>query len=165
MRRRPHPPPRIAPDVMSQDELRHYIHEFLFNPAFGWSNSKLALARFFGIDLHGLKSKIRQGRTQAWFVGGEQIRFTRQIRHLLAGEVVPERRRAPSGQLRCEAVLADHPQPVRLPGRLRFNLAKARVEWVPPVAPSYSPTVPSFRTAIELFRERLSASEDHEEPG
>jgi hypothetical protein len=52
---------------MSRDELRHWIHELLYNPTFGWSHCKLAFARFLGIDLHGLKSEIRQGRMQARF--------------------------------------------------------------------------------------------------
>jgi hypothetical protein len=134
---------------MSQDELRHYIHEFLYNPAFGWSDSKLALARYLGIDLPGLRSKIRQGRTQARFVGGEQFRFTRLTRRLLAGEVVPKQMRAPSGQMRWETVIADHPQPIRLPARLRYNLTTGRIEYVPPVAPSCVPTLPSFRHVSE----------------
>jgi hypothetical protein len=149
MRRRLHPPPRTAPDVMSQDELRHYIREFLYNPAFGWSESKLALARYLGIDLPGLRSKIRQGRTQARFVGGEQIRFTRQIRRLLAGEVVAKQMRAPSGHMRWDAVIADPPQPIHLPARLRWDLAKGRIERVPPAAPCYGPTLPSFRDIFE----------------
>jgi hypothetical protein len=53
-------------DVMSQDELCHWIREFLYNPTLGWSRSKLAFAGLLGVDLHWLKSKIRQGRTQAW---------------------------------------------------------------------------------------------------
>ena len=117
------------PDAMSQDELRYWICEFLYNPALGWSHSKLAFARCLGIDLHGLKSKIREGRTQAWFRGGEQTRFTGQIHRLLAGEIVPKQMRAPSGQMRWEAILADHPQPIRRQGplRLRVDLARGRL--------------------------------------
>jgi hypothetical protein len=78
---------------MSQDELRHWIRRFLYDPAVGWSHCKLAFARFLGIDLHGLKSKIRQRRIHARFCGGEQIRFSRQIRGLLAGERIPTQMR------------------------------------------------------------------------
>src|SRR5215472_1503033 len=108
MKRRPHPPPRSAADVLSADELRYWIDQFRRNPDLGWSHCRLALARFLGIDPPGLRSKIRHGRTQAWIYPGEQIRFTRQIRRLLAGEVIPRQMRAPSGQLRWEAVIADH---------------------------------------------------------
>jgi hypothetical protein len=57
---------------MSQAELRHWIHQFLYNPAFGWSHCKLAFARFLGIDLHGLKSKIRPGRPGLCFAAGSR---------------------------------------------------------------------------------------------
>jgi hypothetical protein len=124
---------------MGQAELRHWIHEFLHNPVLGWSLSKLAFARFLGIDLHGLKSKVRHRPTQAWFRGAEQFRFTRQIRRLLAGQVVPRQIRAQSGQLKWEAVPADHPRPLRLPRRWRYNLASGRIEFVPPLVPSYTP--------------------------
>ena len=30
---------------MSEDELRYWIRELLYNPALGWSNSKLPFAR------------------------------------------------------------------------------------------------------------------------
>jgi hypothetical protein len=54
---------------MSCDELVLWIREFLFNPAFGWPNSKLALVRYLGIDLQGLKSKVRKVAPKR-FVGG-----------------------------------------------------------------------------------------------
>jgi hypothetical protein len=122
---------------MCQDELRYWIRQFLYDPAFGWSHCKLAFARFLGIDLHGLKSKIRQGCTQGRFCGGEQIRFSQQIHRLLAGETVPRQMRAPSGQMKWEAVLADHPQPIHRQGPLRLRVDLARGRWGWEVAPSY----------------------------
>jgi hypothetical protein len=153
-----HARPRRPASVMSQDELRYWIREFLYNPIYGWSHCKGAFARCLAIDLHGLKSKIRQGRTQAWFRGGEQFRFSRQIRLLLSGRIVPKQIRAKSGQLRWEAVVADQPQPlpVHQPPRFRYNLAAGRLELMPPVKPIF-PTLPSFRAAIEHIREAAEA--------
>jgi hypothetical protein len=160
------PKPRLrrarakAADVMSQDELRHWISEFLYNPAFGWSRSKLAFARFLGIDLSGLRSKLRAAPTRAWIYPGEQIRFSRQIRRLLAGELIPKQMRAPSGQLRWEAVLADHPQPIRRHelARPRFDLATVRLRWE--VAPSSAPPLPSLRTLFERAEPSPTADEE-----
>lgn len=134
---------------MCQDELRYWIREFLYNPAFGWSRCKLAFARFLGIDLSGLRSKLREGRTRAWIYPGEQIRFSRQVRRLLAGEMVPKQMRASSGQMRWEAVVADHPRPIHRQGPLRFRVDLARGRWGWEVAPSYAPPLPSFRALLE----------------
>jgi hypothetical protein len=84
--RPPAPKPRLrrartrALDVMSQDELRYWIKAFLYNPNLGWSHSKLAFARYLGIDLSGLRSKLREGATRAWIYPSEQSRFSRKIR-------------------------------------------------------------------------------------
>lgn len=82
---------------MSQGELRYWIDQFLRNPDLGWSHCKRAFARYLEIDLPGLRSKIRVTRTQAWFRGGEQPRFSVRIRRALAGLVVPRRVRTPRG--------------------------------------------------------------------
>jgi hypothetical protein len=134
---------------MSQGELRYWIREFLYNPDLGWSHCKSALARCVGIDRQGLKSKIRQGRTQAWIFRGEQIRFTAQIERLLAGELVPVK----IGQ-RWEAMVADHPVPLKVPALMRYDLASGRLGYVAPRKRESQPTLPSFKDVFEKAEKR-----------
>jgi hypothetical protein len=141
----------VGRTVLSQSELRYWIDQFLHNPAMGWSHCKLCFARYLEIDLSGLRSKIRQGRTQAWFRGGEQLRFSARIRRALSGQVAPQRIRAKSGQWKWQAMMADDPKPIRQPGRFRYDFSSRRLEFVPPTIASSEPTLPSFRTAFELF--------------
>jgi hypothetical protein len=142
---------RRAPDILSQGELRYWIHQFLHNPELGWSHCKLAFARYLEIDLPGLRSKIRRGRTQAWFRGGEQRRFSVRLRRALSGVVVPHQVVTPSGRRKWEARMAHDPKPLRPRGRMRFNFSTQRVEWVPPVTADFACTLPAFADALGRF--------------
>jgi hypothetical protein len=66
---------------------------------------------------------------------------------------------APSGQMKSEAVLADHTQPIhrQRPPRLRVDLARGRWGWE--VARSYAPPLPSFRTVLERVEPSPSLDE------
>lgn len=78
------------PGVMSTDEMRHWLREFLTKPEYGWLDygGKSALARlFYGNDktaLASLASKLRN----SWIYPGERGRFHRLIMSILDGKVV-----------------------------------------------------------------------------
>jgi hypothetical protein len=134
---------------MSCDEIRYWIREL--REHHGWPGR--LLARTLGLpDKGALMSKLRR----SWIYPGEQIRFSRQLDHIISGELVPQRLRAPSGQMRWEAVVADHPVPLQKAARLAYDLKTGRLRWVQPrMAPD--PVLTSFSTAIERF---LGAPED-----
>jgi hypothetical protein len=110
--------------VMSADEIRHWIKEL--RGTYGWGRK--CLVRTLGAyDDRTLYGKLK-GK---WFYRGERKRFSRQIDRILSGELICMKR----GQ-RYDAVLADHPVPLRVPARMKFDFATGRVGWVRPRAGS-----------------------------
>jgi hypothetical protein len=130
---------------MSGDELRWWMRELDTNPVHGWAGHHAALARAIGFQDscpgNSMLSKFR-ARNRAWIYPGEQLRFSRGIGKILAGEVVCRK----VGK-HWQAVLADHPQPLRPPVRFRYNLARGGLEWVQ-VGKSPGSVLPSFKTLI-----------------
>lgn len=47
--------------------------------------------------------------------------------------------------------MADDPKPLSQPGRMRFNFATQRVDFVPPTAPDFTCSLPSFGKALGRF--------------
>ncbi len=106
--------PRLyAPDCLSCDEIRFYLRELIQNPQFGWSHAYHALEVAFGMSNPGkqwLKTKIKR----SWIYPGEQIRFSKVIREILAGELVPKRLPdGPKGRMVWMPARADHPIPIK----------------------------------------------------
>jgi len=87
-----------------------------------------------------------------WIYEGEQIRMSHQLRRIISGELVPRPAKSRSYGDREQrpgvAVIADHPQPLRLPIQWHINLKRRdpfewRVEEPPP------PALPNFRSMFE----------------
>ena len=127
---------------MSCDEIRFWIRELLENH--GWR--KIALARAVGIWTDGRHAGGHLARkldADEWIYPGEQIRFSRGLKRVLAGEIV----QVHLGGRRWGAVVASNPVPLRLPTRMRYNLSSGRLEYAPTVL-DCKPTLPSFRDVL-----------------
>jgi hypothetical protein len=128
--------------VLSCDELRYWMKELYTNPALGWAGHSGCLASAFGIDGACPAGTYKGCFRRSWIYPGQQLRFSRQLAKILAGEIVC---RKVGGH--HKAVLADSPQPLRLPTRMRYDLGAGRLGWAPTVVPT-GPRLPSFK---ELF--------------
>jgi hypothetical protein len=134
-----------APDVMSVEEIRWWLK--LLHEQHGWPWETLARTLGTGEGKH-VVSKVR-GNSR--FVGGEQRRCTRQLRRISSGELVPVDRRNSQGGKRWDAVIADHPQPLR-PG-LHWHIDLRRgTAYLEPTAPP-PPMLPNFRTLLKNPRQ------------
>jgi len=132
-----------APDVLSSEEIRQWLK--LLHERHGWPWETLGRALGIGEGKH-VVSKVR-GNSR--FVGGEQIRCTRQLRRIISGELVPAEMPNSQGGKRWDAIVADHPAPLRQQPQLHIDLSSKRspVQWVRPL-PS-PPALPNFRTLLE----------------
>jgi hypothetical protein len=131
---------------MSTGELRWWFRRLSTENAWGWAGHPSALAHAVGLhDKHArssFNSKFRE-RNAAWIYPGEQLRFSRGVRKILAGQVVCRKVGA-----HWQAVVADHPQPLKLPARFRYNLATGGLEWVT-VGVSPGSVLPSFKRLLD----------------
>jgi len=136
-----HPHLRSPQGAMSCDELRYWIKTLL--EEFDWR--PLPLARALGIwtDNRHAGGHVVRKLSGGWIYPGEQIRFSRGIRKIIAGELVCAK---VSGR-EWGAVVANNPRPLRLPARLRYNLGAGRLEYVPKELGT-KPTLPSFRDVL-----------------
>jgi hypothetical protein len=130
---------------VSADELRWWMRELDTNQIYGWAGHPTALARAFGFNdsspVSSMRSKYRE-RNRAWIYPSEQLRFSRQLKKLLAGEIICRQ-----VGTRWQAVVADAPQALRQPVRFRYNLARGGLEWVR-VGGSPGSVLPSFKTLM-----------------
>lgn len=145
---------------MSCDEIRYWIRELVENEALGWKGRKTAIATALGIHTDRACAHLsRKLDPDCWIYPGEQIRFSKGIGRILAGELVCRLRTGVHrGVPSYRPVLADDPKPLALPKRLRYNLGTGRLEHVS--SPLVSrPTMPSFKDVLrnapvgELWRE------------
>lgn len=132
---RDHPHVRSPAHAMSCDELRFYIR-FLLDR---WPPS--LVARLLAIDLAGLKSKLRR----SWIYPGEQLRFTKAIDRILAGELRPVK----IGRT-WHAELVERPVPIKVPPRMVLNLETMRLHYVPPRI-TRNQVLPAFHTGFNKF--------------
>jgi hypothetical protein len=136
-----HPHIRSPQGIMSCEELRYWIRELL--EVHHWR--PLPLARACGIHTANDRAggHIRRKLTGGWIYPGEQIRFTRGIRRILAGELVCMH----LGGVKWGCVVASHPVPLKLPSRLRYNLTSGRLEYVS-TSTETRPSLPSFADVL-----------------
>lgn len=128
---------------MSIEELKYWFTELMTNPEHGWTYSKAALARAVGIDAGSATSTIKgKASGRNWIYPGEQIRYSRHLAKVLSGEIVCKK----IGPY-YQAVLAEHPQPLRGMTRMRYNLRAGCLQWTAPVL-TRSPALPSFKQLI-----------------
>jgi hypothetical protein len=142
---------------MSVEAIRWWLK--LLHERHGWPWETLARTLGIGEGKH-VVSKVR-GNSR--FVGGEQRRCTRQLRRIISGELVPVERRNSQGGKRWDAVIADHPQPLRLPVQWHINLKrKDPFEWRAQEPPP--PMLNNFRNMIEHPRVRGGPEEWNQRP-
>lgn len=134
---RDHPHIRSPKGAMSCEEIRCHVRELLENPAHGWKAYALGRALGFGDRSpdSSLKSKLRR----SWIYPGEQLRMSRQLARVLAGEIICVDRKA---------VIADKPVPLRLPVRFRYNLAAGAIERVQHSPLTRNVVLPTFRSLM-----------------
>jgi hypothetical protein len=135
---------------MSCDEIRYWIREIITNPDWGWKGRGTAIATVLGIHTgRSANSHLRRKLDpDCWIYPGEQIRFTKGLRRILAGEVKVVEGRCPRGRARTwNVVVVDNPVPLPRPRRLRYNLATGRLEHVTDPLES-RPSIPSFKDAL-----------------
>jgi len=137
-----HPQPLTGRDVMSVEEIRSWLAQLKEDPSWGGG----ALAQAIGLhcrerrdNLAALNGKIKGTN---WIYPSEQLRFTRQIRKILAGEIVCRK----FGK-RFDGVLAEHPIPLRASTRLRYDLSSGRLVFSS-IPFANRPTLPSFQSVI-----------------
>ena len=136
-------PGETRDDVMSTDEIRWWLKELMDNR--GWG--ACCLTRTLGLvdDRKAKVTKKADGRS--WIYRGEQRRMSKQLKRIIAGEIVVENLRRQGRGWRQRAVLADRPEPLRQGLHWNINLARgARVTLKPPDPPA--PILPNFRTAF-----------------
>jgi hypothetical protein len=153
--------PRLyGPDCLSCDEIRFYLEQLIRNPDFGWSHAYQALEVAFGMSNPGkqwLKTKIKR----SWIYPGEQIRFTKVIREILAGELVPKLLPdGRKGRMVWMPARAADPKPIKAAqkGCWKVNLESGRVSFSrPPV--TFAPGVPAFSTWLRDPKEWIPPRE------
>ena len=142
-----HPRTKAPPGVLSQEEIRFYLKELIENPAFGWSHAYHALEVAFGMSQprkHWLRTKLKR----AWIYPGEQIRFSRAIQQILAGELVPKRVINPDKRrVVWMPARADVPVPLKVArgGCWKVDLTSGRLGFLRTEV-TFTPEVPSFST-------------------
>lgn len=125
---------------MSPGEIRYWIRTLM--QQHGWRQRCLSRALGCNGDVTGML----RGH---WCGPREQARYTKQIGRILSGELVQEARRSGSAT-RYDAVVADHPTPLRATAIMALDPKTMRLRWLaPPLHPA--PVLPSFARGLEAF--------------
>lgn len=121
----------------------------------GWNRG--CTARALGMSHHNwCKAYGRE-----WIYPREQLRFSRQLRKIISGEVVMKVRLTKDGKPRRtggpapphrrgyhqDPVLADHPEPLRMPVKMTFDMKAGRLRMQPLREIPENP-LPSFKTIL-----------------
>lgn len=128
-------------EPMSCEELRYWLKRL--HTQHGWSWGCLGRLTGLGTGDH-VASKVRGN---SHFVRGEQRRTSRLLDRIISGELVPVQRRV-RGSFATDAVVAEHPRPLQLGTRMRFDLMTGRIMRTRPRPPPDSP-LPGFATAFQ----------------
>lgn len=108
----------------------------------GWNRGELQ--RALGLPHHNLRKALGKD----WIYPGEQIRFSRQLRKIISGEVVLKEMRRHTGKPVREPVLAAHPEPLRMPMKITFDMKAGRCRMQPSIVPPENP-LPVFGRLLE----------------
>jgi hypothetical protein len=128
-------------DLMSVDEIRWWLKELMERR--GWGTR--VLGRTMG--LRNPQCVMAKADGRQWIYPRERIRMSHQLRRIISGELVCINGKPGRGNA-GKAVIADYPQPLRLPIQWHINLKrKDPFEWREQTPPL--PTLPNFRTLLE----------------
>ena len=146
---RPHWTP--PPGAMSCQEIQFWMQELRRR---GWNRG--CTARALGMSHHNwCKAYGRE-----WIYPREQLRFSRQLRKIISGEVVMKvrlkkdgkpHRNGGSGRGRGyvqDPVLADTPEPLHMPMKLTFDMKAGRLRMQPLREIPENP-LPSFKSILQ----------------
>lgn len=144
-----HPPRwKPPPGVMSCEEIRWWMLELHRR---GWNRG--VMQRTLGMHHHDL----RKAYGKDWIYPTEQVRFSRQLKKIISGELVLKARtlrghRSTKGQPATkrgfDAVLAENPQPLRMPMKMGFDMKTGRIKLTPQFMPPENP-LPNFKKIWE----------------
>lgn len=136
---------RSAPvGVMSCDEIRFWLNE-LFRR--GWGHRHLG--RVLGVKYPFKCNVNRKANGKEWIYWKEQVRFSRQIKRILSGELIEVGRKVNHHPAR--AVLAEKPVPLAPPNKWVYDRQLGRLKLV---SAGFEPPLPSFQTLFPHKHER-----------
>jgi hypothetical protein len=142
---------------MSVEEIRWWLLELLRRR--GWGTR--VLGRTMG--LRNPQCVMAKADGRQWIYRGEQIRMSHQLRRIISGEFVCINGKPGRGNAGM-AVIADHPQPLRLPIQWHINLKrKDPFEWRAQEPPP-PPMLPNFRNMALHPRVRGGPEEWNQRP-
>lgn len=146
-----HPAPITSRGIMSCDEIRHWLREFYTRPELGWCPHTAALAAAVGAALSTSRKNcatlIAKVKGRGWIYPGEQVRYTRQLRLMLAGVLICRQAPGFRGQRGWRGVIADHPAPLKEAIRMRYDLTSGRLGYTRPTMGA-QPMLPSFASVM-----------------
>lgn len=125
--------------VMSCDEIRYWLTELMRR---GWGHCHLT--RLMGIHSKHCNNIKRKANGKEWLYWGEQVRFSRQLKRILSGELVQvgQKIRFDSKDPH-RAVLAKNPVPLVPPNKWVYDPQLGRLRLV---SQGFEPPLPSFQT-------------------
>lgn len=124
---------------MTEEEIRYWLNALLYKH--GWGPR--GLARTLGMrDMTG--GVINKASGRSWIYRTEQLRFSRVLKRIIAGELVYR----PAEYILAGCKLVDHPVPLPQPVRHEFNFQTGKMVRILPRQQGTS-TVPSFQAAMK----------------
>lgn len=128
---------RLPESILSADQIRSWLK--VLHEQFGWPWETLARTLGIGEGKHAA-SKVRGN---SWIYRGEQVRMSRQLAKIIGGQLVLG---PPNSRGRRDAVIADHPRPIRGARPMAYDMKTRHLVWPTPLLPG--PTLPSFRGVL-----------------
>ena len=125
------------PGVMTVEEIRYWLGAL--RTKHGWGVA--GLARALGCSPGSVYGKTKGS---SWIFRTEQLRFSRVLKRIIAGELVYR----PGEYILAGCVLADHPVPLPQPVRHEFDFVTGKLIRFLPRTEGQS-TVPSFQAALK----------------
>lgn len=135
------------PEILSCEEIKHWIRELAYNPHWGWSQNKTNLGRALGFAEYSkasMLSKLRRG----WIYPTEQVRLSERIRLIVNGYLIPNYNERPASY---EYVNPPRPK-AKPPGKFRVSIGSEGPMFH--VEQFKAPTVemPDFKSVFERAR-------------
>lgn len=126
----------VPPGTMSCDEIRFWLNECVHRHH--WP--KVLFGRVLGFK-NPEKCNINEMLTgKQWIYRTQQVRFTRALKRIISGEVVPIRGKTRTALAR--AVLATDPKPLVPPNRFAYDRRTGRLKLV---SWGFESPLPSFQ--------------------